>query len=199
VGQECSPRPGIRLYVIRRPRRPSGQGWPSLGLEWQYRSGSPRPPCSKRRSRTGGRPPPATGWPRSRPRRGVTGTSGTRCTPSPRSSWRRSPARSRCGSWGLSGVDMSSVALDMTNFAPLRDRERQGAGRAAGQIRPGRCARRYRGPADTRALRRAAISRGGERLCGAADGGRVPRWRTRRQGWLPMSFVRRLASRVSVP
>jgi len=43
VGQECSPRPGIRLHVIRRPRRLSGQGWSSLGLEWQYRSGSPRP------------------------------------------------------------------------------------------------------------------------------------------------------------
>jgi hypothetical protein len=42
VGQECSPCPGVRLHVIRRPRRLSGQGWPELGLERQYRSGSPQ-------------------------------------------------------------------------------------------------------------------------------------------------------------
>ena len=37
------------------------------------------------------------------PRRWITGTSGTRCTPSPWSSWRRSAARSRCGSWDCPG------------------------------------------------------------------------------------------------
>ena len=38
-------------------------------------------PCSKRRSRTGGRPPPRTGSPRSRPACWITAGSGTRCTP----------------------------------------------------------------------------------------------------------------------
>ena len=55
-------------------------------------------PCSKARSRTGGRPPRRTGSPRSAPPRWITAGSGTRCTPSPWSSWRRPPGRSRQGS-----------------------------------------------------------------------------------------------------
>ena len=51
------------------------------------------------------------------PRRWITAGSGTRCTPSPWSSWSRSPARSRPRIVQASGVDCSSVALDMTNFA----------------------------------------------------------------------------------
>ena len=50
-GQECSPCPGFRLHVIRRPRRPSGQGWPDLGLGRQYRSGSPRCRAAARQGR----------------------------------------------------------------------------------------------------------------------------------------------------
>ena len=51
-GQECSPCPGFRLHVIRRPRRPSGQGWPDLGLGRQYRSGLRRTTrrCQRRRA-----------------------------------------------------------------------------------------------------------------------------------------------------
>ena len=60
-------------------------------------------PCSKAAFADWWKTTARTGWPRSLPRRWITAASGTRCTPSPWSSWRRSPARSRCGSWGCPG------------------------------------------------------------------------------------------------
>ena len=79
-------------------------------------------PCSKAAfADSGPRPPPATPAGRSAPSRWTTGGSGTRCTPSPWNSWNRSARRSRCGSCGPRGVDVSSVALDMTNFATFID------------------------------------------------------------------------------
>ena len=51
----------------------------------------------------------------------ITAGSGTRCTPSPSISWHRSPAGLAVRIVQAAGVDCSSVALDMTNFATFID------------------------------------------------------------------------------
>ena len=66
-------------------------------------------------------------------RRWTTAGSGTRCTPSPWSSWRRPPGRSRCGSCRSPGWTVVGGAGHDELRHLHRHRERQGADRAARQ------------------------------------------------------------------
>ena len=92
------------------------------------------PVLQARRSRTGGRPRRRTGSPRSRPRRWITAGSGTRCTPSPWSSWRRSASRIAVRIVGpvRAGLLVGGAGHDQLRHLH-RYRQRQGADRAARQ------------------------------------------------------------------
>jgi len=83
------------------------------------------PRIEERRSPTGGPPPPGTDSPRSAARCWTTASSGTPCTP-----W--IPKRCRTSRPAIAGridrnvrLDVSSVALDMTNFATYIDNHQQ--------------------------------------------------------------------------
>ena len=119
-----------------------------------------------RRSRTGGRPRPRTGSPRSPPPRWITAGSGTRCTPSRWRSWSRRPAAIAARIVQARAWTCSAVALDMTNFAtfiatgngqaPIAQRgqgQAEAHGPAAGRPGPGRHPGR-RDPADLARLPR---------------------------------------------
>ena len=129
------------------------------------------PVLEGRRSRTGGRPPPPPGSPRFPPRHWITGGSGTRCTPSPSDQLAEISRRVAVRIVQATGVDVSSVALDMTNFATFIDyRQRQGTRRAAGQ-----------GQAETRRPAAGRAGPGGHpRRRDPADLARLPRQPARR-------------------
>ena len=76
-----------------------------------------RPVLEGRGSRTGGRPPRRTGSPRSPPVRWITAGSGTRCTRHPGAAGGGIGQKIAARVVQVSGADVSSVALDMTNFA----------------------------------------------------------------------------------